>query len=136
MRRRRHILHDEEAALDMTPMLDVVFIMLIFFIVSASFVRESGLDVTRPEAETTRIASRAAMVIAIGADNAIWINRRQIETAALGAQLERLHAENPAGGAVITADTKADTGVLVRVMDALRLAGVKGISIAADKPRN
>lgn len=132
---RRALSHlNEEAALDMTPMLDVVFIMLIFFIVSASFVRESGLDVSRPEAETTHIAKEASMVIAIGADNQIWINRRHINRNALRAQLERLHIENPKGGAVITADTHADTGVLVAVMDALRLAGVASISIAADKP--
>ncbi|MBE8220471.1 MAG: biopolymer transporter ExbD [Alphaproteobacteria bacterium] len=137
MPRRSHISHitEDEAALDMTPMLDVVFIMLIFFIVSASFVRESGLDVSRPQAETTRLDTKASMVIAIGANNQIWVNRRQIKRGALRAQLERLHAENPKGGAVITADKQADTGVLVQVMDALRLSGVQNISIAADKPQ-
>ena len=124
---------EEDAAIDMTPMLDIVFIMLIFFIVTASFVKESGLDVTRPEAETTVKQSRVGILIAIGENNEIYVNRRQIDLAAVRANVERLHAENPQGGAVIQADRKAETGILVEIMDQLRLAGVGAISIAAQE---
>ena len=117
----------------MTPMLDIVFIMLIFFIVTASFVKESGLDVTRPDAETAVKQNRVGILIAIGENNEIYINRRQIDLAAVRANVERLHAENPQGGAVIQADEKAATGVLVEIMDQVRLAGVAAISIAAEE---
>ncbi len=130
---RRRARAAEESSLDMTPMLDVVFIMLIFFIVSASFVRESGLDVARPLADSAIVQKSAGLVVAISADNVIWLNRRIVAVGALRAQIERLHAENPSAGAVIAADARADTGTLVQVMDALRLAGVEKIAIAADK---
>ena len=132
MRRRRHR-QEEDTAIDMTPMLDIVFIMLIFFIVTASFVKESGLDVTRPDAETAIKQNRVGILIAIGENNEIFINRRQVELAAVRANIERLHAENPQGGAVIQADKKAETGVLVKIMDQVRLAGVTAISIAAEE---
>ena len=120
-------------AIDMTPMLDIVFIMLIFFIVTATFVKESGIDVTRPDAETASRQSRVAILIAIRDNNEVWINRRQVDLAAVRANVERLHAENPQGGAVIQADRNAYTGTLVEVMDQLRLAGVSAISIAAEE---
>ncbi len=131
--RRRYKRQEEESGIDMTPMLDIVFIMLIFFIVTASFVKESGLDVTRPEAETAIKQNRVGILIAIGENNQIYINRRQVDLPAVRANVERLHAENPQGGAVIQADEKAETGILVEIMDQLRLAGVGAISIAADE---
>lgn len=131
--RRRHARQEEDTAIDMTPMLDIVFIMLIFFIVTATFVKESGIDVTRPDAETAVKQSRVAMLIAINENNEIWINRRRVELAAVRANVERLHAENPQGGAVIQADKNARTGILVDIMDQVRLAGVGAISIAADE---
>ncbi len=131
--RRRRTRHEEDTAIDMTPMLDIVFIMLIFFIVTATFVKESGIDVTRPDAETAVKQSRVAILIAINDHNEIWINRRQVDLAAVRANIERLHAENPQGGAVIQADKKAATGVLVEIMDQVRLAGVSAISIAAEE---
>jgi biopolymer transport protein ExbD len=131
--RRRRARQQEEDGIDMTPMLDIVFIMLIFFIVTATFVKESGLDVTRPDAETAVKQSRVGILIAIGENNEIFINRRRIDLAAVRANVERLHAENPQGGAVIQADKKAATGVLVEIMDQVRLAGVGAISIAAEE---
>ena len=104
--RKRHARQEEDSAIDMTPMLDIVFIMLIFFIVTATFVKESGLDVTRPDAETAVKQSRVGILIAIGENNEIYINRRQVDLAAVRANVERLHAENPQGGAVIQADKK------------------------------
>ena len=131
--RRKRVKLEEDADIDITPMLDIVFIMLIFFIVTATFVKESGIDVTRPDAETAVKQNRVAILIAIGDNNEIWINRRKIDLASVRANVEKLHAENPQGGAVIQADRKAKTGVLVEIMDQVRLAGVGAISIAAEE---
>lgn len=131
--RRRQKRHEEDNGIDMTPMLDVVFIMLIFFIVTASFVKETGLDVSRPDAETAVKQNRVGILIAIGENNEIYINRREVDLGAVRANVERLHAENPQGGAVIQADKKAETGILVEIMDQLRLAGIGAISIAAEE---
>ena len=131
--RRNRVRQEEDADIDITPMLDIVFIMLIFFIVTATFVKESGIDVTRPDAETAVKQNRVAILIAIRDNNEIWINRRQVDLASVRANVEKLHAENPQGGAVIQADREAETGVLVEIMDQVRLAGVGAISIAAEE---
>ncbi len=131
--RRKRVRQEEDADIDITPMLDIVFIMLIFFIVTATFVKESGIDVTRPDAETAVKQNRVAILIAIRDNNEIWINRRQVDFASVRANVEKLHAENPQGGAVIQADREAETGVLVEIMDQVRLAGVGAISIAAEE---
>jgi biopolymer transport protein ExbD len=125
---------EEEAAIDMTPMLDVVFIMLIFFIVTASFVKEAGIDVNRPEAATAVKKDRANILIAISDKGEIWINKRQIDVRAVQANIERLHAENPQGTVVIQADKKSTTETLIKVMDASRAAGIMDVSIAAQEP--
>ena len=132
MRRSRQAQAEEKVA-DLTPMLDVVFIMLIFFIVTATFVKESGIDVTRPDAQTATKQNRVGILVAINEYNEIWINRREVDINAVRANIERLHAENPQGGAVIQADKNAQTGTLVEVMDQIRLAGVQAISIAAEE---
>jgi len=121
----------EESDIDLTPMLDVVFIMLIFFIVTASFVKEAGIDVNRPEATTATPQEKANILIAISADNQIWIDRRLVDKRAVRANIERLHAENPQGSVVIQADREAKTETLIAVMDASRQAGVYNVSIAA-----
>ena len=131
--RRKRVSQEENADIDITPMLDIVFIMLIFFIVTATFVKESGIDVTRPDAETAVKQNRVAILIAIRDNNEIWINRRKVDLASVRANVEKLHAENPQGGAVIQADRQAETGVLVEIMDQVRLAGVGAISIAAEE---
>ena len=131
MRRRRQR-HDDENEVNLTPMLDVVFIMLIFFIVTASFVKEAGIDITRPPAATAERKERGNILVAITKDNQIWIDRRQVSPQALRANIERLHAENPQGSVVIQADEKSQNGLLVRVMDAARLAGVSSVALAAE----
>jgi len=123
---------EDEQEINVTPMLDVVFIMLIFFIVTASFVKESGIDVNKPQAQTVQPKEQANIVIAIDAAGRIWIDRRQVDPRAVRANIERLHAENPQGTVVIQADAEARTHDLVRVMDAARLAGVYDIAIAAE----
>ena len=130
----QNLVDEEEANIDMTPMLDVVFIMLIFFIVTASFVKEAGIDVNRPEAATAVKNDRANILIAISDKGEIWINKRRIDVRAVQANIERLHAENPQGTVVIQADKKATTETLIKVMDASRAAGVYDVSIAAQEP--
>jgi len=125
---------EEEEGIDVTPMLDVVFIMLIFFIVTASFVKESGIDVNRPDAQTAQPKDRANILVGIDPDGRVWINRRNVELASVRANIERLHAENPQGSVVIQADEAAATRHLVSVMDAARQAGVYNVSIAAQEP--
>jgi biopolymer transport protein ExbD len=122
---------EEENEINITPMLDVVFIMLIFFIVTASFVKEAGIDVNRPDAETAVRQERANILIAISENNEIWIDQRMVDPRALRANIERLRAENPEGSVVIQADKKSVTETLVTVMDAARQAGVYNVSIAA-----
>ncbi len=131
MRRQRRA-SAEEAEVDLTPMLDVVFIMLIFFIVTASFVKESGIDVNRPDAATAVVKPRGNILVAITPSGQIWIDKRQVDVRALRANLERLHAENPQGAVVIQADTDSKNGLLVAVMDAAKLAKIENISIAAE----
>ncbi|WP_144391947.1 ExbD/TolR family protein [Pleionea sediminis] len=123
---------DEDSEINMTPMLDVVFIMLIFFIVTASFVKESGIEVNRPEAKTAQSKEKANILVAISPMNEIWIDKRRIDPERVQANIERLHAENPQGSVVIQADKKATTEVLVKVMDAARAAGVFDVSLAAE----
>ena len=130
--RRRRVRPAEEDEVNLTPMLDVVFIMLIFFIVTASFVKEAGIDITRPPAATAERKERGNLLIAITANDQIWIDRRQVDPRALRANIERLHAENPQGTVIILADEASKNGLLVRVMDAARLAGVPNVSLAAD----
>ncbi len=131
MRRKRNRAEDE-SEVNLTPMLDVVFIMLIFFIVTASFVKEAGIDVTRPPAATAERKERGNILIAITENDQIWMDRRQVDPRALRANIERLHAENPQGSVIIQADVNSKNGLLVRVMDAARLAGVDSVALAAE----
>ncbi|MBW2495385.1 MAG: biopolymer transporter ExbD [Deltaproteobacteria bacterium] len=122
----------EESEVNLTPMLDVVFIMLIFFIVTASFVKESGMDVNRPDAATAVVKPRGNILVAITSGGQIWIDKRQVDVRSIRANLERLYAENPQGAVVIQADEDSKNGLLVAVMDAAKLAGIENVSIAAD----
>ena len=132
---RKHLddihVDEEENEINLTPMLDVVFIMLIFFIVTASFIKESGLDVNRPDAPMTESKPEDAnILVLINSNDEIWIDRRLIDPRAVRANIERLHAENPDGSVVIQANNKSTNKILVQVMDSARLAGVYSISIA------
>ena len=122
---------EEENEINLTPMLDVVFIMLIFFIVTASFIKEAGIDVNRPDAPVTESKPEDAnILVLINANDEIWIERRLIDPRAVRANIERMHAENPEGSVVIQANNKSTNKILVEVMDSARLAGVYNISIA------
>ena len=131
MRRNQKAVVEEEAQIDLTPMLDVVFIMLIFFIVTASFIKEAGIEVNRPEASTADPKENVNILVAISATNEIWMDQRRIDARAVRANIERLHAENPKGTVVIQADKESKTETLIQVMDASRQAGVFDVAIAA-----
>ena len=134
---RQHLaqqIEEEESEINITPMLDVVFIMLIFFIVTATFVKEAGIEVNRPDAATAVKAEKANILIAIGPNNAVWIDRRQVDIRSVRPNIERRHAENPQGSVVIQADKESKTDTLIQVMDAARQAGVFNVSIAANEP--
>jgi biopolymer transport protein ExbD len=133
MTAKRHLPAQDETELDMTPMLDIVFIMLIFFIVTTSFVKESGVTVSTPQAQTASQQENANIFIAITAQGEVWIDRRPVDPRSVRAIVARLHADNPEGSVIIQSDEAAATGMLVEVMDQVRLAGVRGIAIAADK---
>ncbi len=130
--RRRRARARKKSEVNLTPMLDVVFIMLIFFIVTASFVKEAGIDINRPSAATAERKERGNILVAITNNDQIWIDRRQVDERSLRANIERLHAENPQGSVVIQADQNSKNGLLVQVMDAARLAGVNSVALAAE----
>ncbi len=133
MRRRINRKHDsDESEINLTPMLDIVFIMLIFFIVTTSFVKESGIDVNRPSAQTAERKERGNIIVAIKSDGEVWIDKRVVDMRAVRANVARLHAENPQGSVVIAADRETKTHVLVEVMDQIRLAGIYNASIATE----
>ena len=133
MKRKRRAGQAEESGIDITPMLDIVFIMLIFFIVTTSFVKESGIDIQRPSAKTAEKKTKASILIAINQAGEVWVDRRKVDIRSVRANVERLHAESPEGAVVIQADKHAVTDLLVKVMDQIRLAGVKKISVSASE---
>ena len=120
----------DEGSIDITPMLDVVFIMLIFFIVTATFIKESGTKVDRPRAYTGEVQDKASVLIAIDAEDKVWVDRQTIDVRGLRAVIERLHAENPKGSVVIQVDKESRNEVLVDVLDAATRAGVKDVAIS------
>lgn len=127
--------HDEgeggTVSINLTPLIDMVFILLIFFMVTASFVKESGVDVDRPSAATAVSRERASILVAVTEQGEVWVDKRRVDPRAVRANVERLHGENPEGAVVILADKRAPTGVVVQVLDQSRLAGVRDVSIAA-----
>ena len=123
---------EEEQEINLTPMLDVVFIMLIFFIVTASFIKEAGVQVERPDAPTGERQEDAAILIAIRENDEIWIDRKETDPRGVRGVIERLHAENPKGSIVIQADENSTNEMLVVVMEAAKQAGVSNVAIATD----
>ncbi|MEM7252503.1 MAG: biopolymer transporter ExbD [Pseudomonadota bacterium] len=136
MRARRYTRHDihdrDEAELDLTPMLDVVFIMLIFFIVTTSFVHESGIEINRPSAATATRQSNSAILVAIRKSGEVWIDGRPMAVNAIGPTVQRLRAQSPQAGVVVQSDLGAPVGRLVEVMDQIRLFGIRDIAIATE----
>ncbi len=131
---RRRVAHGvEEDDINMTPMLDIVFIMLIFFIVTASFVKEAGVDVNRTTAMQAQPMPRANILIAINEEGQIWIDKRKSDPRTIRANIERLLAENPEGSVVIQADKNSKNSLMIAVMKAAHAAGVESVSISAKR---
>jgi biopolymer transport protein ExbD len=129
--RRKRLSHEERSEINVTPMLDVVFILLIFFIVTASFVKEAAIDLGRFDTPVASEAeSKANIVVSIGADGQLWINQRPITFDALRPNIERLHAEHPEAKVIVLADPGSKNGLLVRVIDTARLTGLYEVSLA------
>ena len=128
-----HVPHrrkEEQAEIDLTPMLDVVFIMLIFFIVTASFIKEAGIEVSRPEAQTEDQSESENMLFSVTAANEIWFDGRRIDVRSVRANIERGHAENPKAAVVIRAHDESDTETFAAIVDAAREAGIYNVSLA------
>ena len=127
---RRHRRIEDQTEINLTPMLDVTFILLIFFIVTASFIKEAGIEVNKPPAATAEPKERANILIAIDQHNQVWINRRVVDTRAVRANVERLLAENPQGSVVIQADEKSENGVTVSCMGQSLSSAVRRMALA------
>jgi biopolymer transport protein ExbD len=124
----------DEAEINITPMLDIVFIMLIFFIVTTSFTKETGAEIIKPEADQAVRLQKGTILVGIRSNDDIFMNKRKIEVREVRSMVERAKAENPEGSVVIVADKGSRVGVVTQVMDQVRLAGIQGIAISAEPP--
>jgi biopolymer transport protein ExbD len=129
--KRRHRIEDE-AEINITPMLDIVFIMLIFFIVTTSFIKEQGLEISRPSSEPPREIpqDKGPIVVRIDSGGLISLKGRVLEPRAVAANLEREKAEKPASPLIVAAHPDADTEKLVTVLDAARAVGIESVNVA------
>ena len=130
---RKHTSSEEDTEINITPMLDIVFIMLIFFIVTTSFVRETGIDPRRPQAQTAIKHERGNILIAISETGQIWMHKKHVDLLEVRSLVEAARKETPESSVIIIADTKSQTGLLIDLMDQVRLGGVTSISVAARK---
>lgn len=133
MRRRQR--PEDEAEINITPMLDVVFIMLIFFIVTTSFVREKGLDISRPQKSDQQQVEEdiGQILVEIDGNSQITVNKRSVDDQAVRANLERERAQKPKAPLIIASHPDADTNSLVIVLDAANLIGIDNISVATTR---
>ena len=132
MRNFKRQTDDEETEIDITPMLDVVFIMLIFFIVTATFVKEAGVEVFKPQAKTSESMKTANILIAIDSKDGIWIDGAQIEPTAVTVNVKRLRSENPKGTIMIQADKESSHNMLLEVYEGAKEAGADEIAISTE----
>jgi biopolymer transport protein ExbD len=131
MRSRRHTPDREETGIDLAPMLDFVLNLLIFFIITTSFVKEAGIAVTRPQAETAVHRDSGNILIAIRSNGEVWMDRRQVDVRDVRPLIERLHVERPDDTVVVVADKQSRAGILAEVMDQVKLGGIKDVAIGA-----
>ena len=132
MRSRRHAdASGDEHGIDLAPMLDFVLNLLIFFIITTSFVRETGITVNREEAVTASHDDSGNILIAIRPNGEVWMDRRQVDLREVRPLIERLHIERPEDTVVVIADKAASSGLLAKVMDEVTLGGIKEVAIGA-----
>ena len=132
MARSKFAKSEQDEDVNVTPLLDIVFIMLIFFIVTSTFVKEPGVEVTRPEAATAEERKFASILVAITEEDDIWINKEEVELEEVRILVEGLARENPKATAVVQADSKATTRYLVEVVEQIRAAGVSDVAVSTD----
>jgi biopolymer transport protein ExbD len=130
----RHVGDSEEHGIDLAPMLDFVLNLLIFFIITTSFIKEAGVVVTRPEAITAETKERGNLHIAVRENGDIWMDRKQITLRSLRTAIERLHIERPDDTVVIIGDAMAPAGIVAQVMDEVKKGGIKDIALSAAPP--
>ncbi|MEC9357639.1 MAG: biopolymer transporter ExbD [Pseudomonadota bacterium] len=133
MKIKRHDSPPEDNGIDLTPMLDVVFIMLIFFIVTTTFIREAGIEINRPNAQTAQKQERVNILVAIAPNGEIWIDGQRVDIRGLRAAIETLRGKDPDASVVVQADRDARAGLLVEAMDQARLAGVRNVAVSAQR---
>jgi biopolymer transport protein ExbD len=120
-----------EVNINMGPLVDMVFLLLIFFVVTTSFVKETGIDVQRSTAATAERKERGNIMLAISAEGQVYMENKRIDVRSVRALIERALAEDPESGVVIVADKDSNTGTVVQAMDQCRLAGATNVSLAA-----
>ncbi|KAF1074887.1 biopolymer transporter ExbD [Halodesulfovibrio sp. MK-HDV] len=124
----------QQSELNMTPLIDMVFILLIFFIVTTSFVKESGVEINRPVANTAVVNESTSLIIGITESNEVWIEGKIYDVRSVRGYMNRFLAETPEGAVVITADRECRSGLLIKVLDSCREAGATNLSVAARTP--
>lgn len=125
----RRARREDNVDLNMTPLIDMIFILLIFFMVTASFVRESGVDVERPVAQTAE-SRNPSVIVSIDHNNVVWVDNKTLDVRAVRSWMSHFLSESPEGAVIIAADNKSNTGVMIQVLDGCREAGVKNVSVA------
>ncbi len=131
---RRHNEEEGETGIDLAPMLDFVLNLLIFFIITTSFVKEAGVVVTREEALTAEHKESGNILIAIRPNGEIWMDKHEVDLREVRGLIERLHVERPEDTVVILADKDSETGMLTKVMDQVKAGGIGDVSIGAAPP--
>ena len=131
MRKKHTIDSASGPGINMTPLIDMVFIILIFFIVTSSFVKEAGVDVKRPSAKSAVRQEQASILVAITDTGEVWLDGKRVDIRNLRSHIGRLHAQNPEGSVVILADRESRTGLVVEALDQTRLAGVANVALGA-----
>lgn len=130
---RRSLRGGDKVNIDMGPLIDMVFLLLIFFVVTTSFVKESGVDVQRSTAATAEVKERGNIMVGLTVEGEVWFDGERVDVRSVRAHVERALAEDPESGVVIVADKKSETGLVVQIMDQCRLAGAKDVSLAANR---
>ncbi|HEU4365213.1 MAG TPA: biopolymer transporter ExbD [Candidatus Krumholzibacteria bacterium] len=130
---RKSIRGNDQVAIDMAPLIDMTFLLLIFFMVTTSFVKETGIDVMRSTAATAEVKDRGNVMIGVNADGDVYMEGKKVDLRSVRSLVERALAEDPESGVVVVADKNSNTGDVVRVMDQCRLAGAKNVSLAAKR---
>ncbi|PQA85834.1 ExbD/TolR family protein [Hyphococcus luteus] len=123
---------EDDEDVNVTPLLDIVFIMLIFFIVTSTFVKEPGVEIDRPGAVSASERKLASIIVAISDEDEIWINKERVELEEVKTVVEQLRRENPKGTAVVQADEESKTRLLVEVVNQIRATGVTDVAVSTE----